>query len=231
VRLYGGALFSISQDAWLGGGNLAVLQRPDGLCEVIQFANATLVGEDTYELSGLLRGQGGTEVSISDPLEAGAAFVLLDRQVVPVARGLDQLGRPLTLRIIAASRDHGDAFAVEVAVTPGAAALRPFAPVHLKAARAGEGVTFTLTRRARIEGDSWEATDVPLAESSERYEIDILDGATVKRTLAAGTPSLLYSSAEELADFGIIQSSLSIRAYQLSATIGRGHAAMAVLNP
>ncbi len=46
-------------------------------------------------LSRLLRGQGGTEWAIADPLPAGAAFVLLDEHVVPVARGLEMLGRPL----------------------------------------------------------------------------------------------------------------------------------------
>ncbi len=32
--------------------------------------------------------------------------------------------------------------------------------------------------------------EVPLAEDSERYDNDILDGATVKRTLVATTPSV-----------------------------------------
>jgi hypothetical protein len=164
---------------------------------------------------------------MADPLEEGAAFVLLDPQVVPVARGLDQLGRPLSLRIIATSRDHGDPFAVAMQATPGATALYPYAPVHLKAQRGAGGVTFTLIRRTRIDGDSWETLDVPLGEGAERYEIDVLDGATVKRTLSADAPSLLYPNADEIADFGSVQSAFSIRAYQLSATIGRGFAAEA----
>jgi hypothetical protein len=227
VRLYGGTLASVSDQALLDGANLAALQQPDGRCEVIQFANATLVGENTYELSRLLRGQGGTETAMADPLEEGAAFVLLDPQVVPVARGLDQLGRPLSLRIIATSRDHGDPFAVAMQATPGATALYPYAPAHLKAQRGAGGVTFTLIRRTRIDGDSWETLDVPLGEGAERYEIDVLDGATVKRTLSADAPSLLYPNADEIADFGSVQSAFSIRAYQLSATIGRGFAAEA----
>jgi hypothetical protein len=224
IRLYGGTLVSVSDEALLGGANLAALQGPDGRCEVIQFGQAELVDENTYELSRLLRGQGGTEGAIADWLEAGAAFVRLDAQLVTVARGLDQLGRPVQLRVVAASRDHGDPVAVAVELTPGATALRPFAPVHLSAARGPDGVTFTLIRRTRFDGDSWETLDVPLGEASERYEIDILDGDTVKRTLSADAPSLLYANADEVADFGSAQSELSVRACQVSASVGRGYA-------
>jgi hypothetical protein len=231
VRLYGGALASVSDEVLFGGANLAALQRPDGVCEVIQFANAELVGEDTYELSRLLRGQGGSETAMTDMLDTGAAFVLLDQPVVPVARGLDMLGRPLMLRIVAESRDHGDSVAVAVQLTPSAAALRPLAPVHLRAARGTDGVMLSFIRRTRIDGDSWEALEVPLGEASERYEIEILDGMTVKRTLSSAASPVLYPNAFELADFGAPQSALQVRVYQMSALVGRGHAAFANLNP
>jgi hypothetical protein len=231
VRLYGGALSSVSDEILFGGANLAALQRPDGVCEVIQFATAELVGDDTYDLSRLLRGQGGSEGAMADPLAAGAAFVLLDEPLVPVARGLEILGRPHSLRIVAESHDHGDPVAVAVELTPSAVTLRPYAPVHLRAQRGVDGVMLSFVRRTRLDGDSWEALEVPLGEASECYEIDILDGVTVKRTLSSATPNVLYANAAELADFGAPQSVLSIRVYQMSALVGRGHAASANLNP
>ena len=72
--------------------------------------------------------------------------------------------------------------------TPQATALRPLAPVHLKAARDGSGVTFAWIRRTRIDGDSWVG-EVPLGEDSEQYTVDILSGTAVVRTLNATTPS------------------------------------------
>jgi hypothetical protein len=63
---------------------------------------------------------------------------------------------------------------------------------------------------------------VPLAEDSERYEVDILDGATVKRTIVATTPGCAYSAAQQTADFGSSQSTVSIAVYQMSAAYGRG---------
>ncbi len=42
------------------------------------------------------------------------------------------------------------------------------------------------------------------------------------RTLSATAPSVLYPAANEIADFGVAQTSLSLRVVQLSATVGRG---------
>jgi hypothetical protein len=230
VRLFGGMLSSVSDESLLNGANVAALQRPDGACEIVQFARAELVGERTYALSRLLRGQGGSEWAAGETLAEGASFVLLDAQLLPVASGLDMLGRALSLRAVAARRDHGDATAVALSATPGAVALRPLSPVHLRAQRGADGVTFSWIRRTRFDGDSWEALDVPLGESAERYEIDILDGATVRRTLTATEPRVLYPAADEIADFATPQAVLSVRVAQLSATVGRGVAAQAVLS-
>jgi hypothetical protein len=153
---------------------------------------------------------------------------VLDPHVVAVARGLDALDRALQLRIVSAGRDHGDQAAFALEATPRSTALRPLAPVHLRATRAAEGVTLTWIRRTRVNGDSWSG-EVPLGEQSEAYEVDILDGMDVLRTLSASQPSVLYAAADELADFGAPQSSLSVRVVQLSATVGRGFAAEAVL--
>ena len=138
VQLYGGALASVSDDAVFTGANAAALQRADGAWEVIQFANAELVGARTYSLSRLLRGQAGSEWAMGAPLAAGAPFVLLDAHVVTIASGLDALERTLQLRLVAAGRDIGDASALSLDATPQATALRPLTPVHVKAARDDE---------------------------------------------------------------------------------------------
>jgi hypothetical protein len=155
--------------------------------------------------------------------------VLLDPHVVPLARNLDDLGRPMTLRIVAAGRDHGDVSAIEIAVTPQATALRPLAPVHISARRSGDGVHIAWVRRTRIDGDGWEAADVPLGEAAEAYAVDILDGGEVVRTMNTASPSALYTVADEMTDFGAPQINLNIRIAQLSATVGRGIAAEVML--
>jgi GTA TIM-barrel-like domain/Putative phage tail protein len=228
VQLYGGGLASVSDDALFAGANAAAVQRTDGAWEVMQFANAELVGEGTYLLSRLLRGQAGSEWAMGAPLIAGAPFVLLDANVVTIASGLDALERSLQLRVVAAGRDIGDPTALALSATPQATALMPLTPVHVKAKRDASGVTFSWIRRTRIDGDTWVG-EVPLGEASEQYVVDILSGADVVRTLSVATPTALYAAADELADFGAAQTSLSARMAQVSATVGRGFAAEVAL--
>jgi hypothetical protein len=165
---------------------------------------------------------------MADLLAAGAPFVLLDRAVVPFARGLDALERPQQLRLIVAGRDTSDPATLSLEVTPHATALMPLSPVHLKARRDAGGVTFSWIRRTRRGGDSW-AAEVPLGEDREAYELDILSGDAVVRTLTAAGPSVLYAAADEIADFSAPQASFSIAVYQMSTTIGRGTPARAIL--
>ena len=65
----------------------------------------------------------------------------------------------------------------------------------------------------------------PLAEEIEAYEVEILDGATVKRILSTATTSAVYTAAQQTADWGAPLgpgNSLDIRIFQLSALVGRG---------
>jgi hypothetical protein len=101
--------------------------------------------------------------------------------------------------------------------------LRPYSPVHIAGARDASGnITISWIRRDRDPAsDSWEQTEIPMSEASEAYQIDILNGSTVVRTLSAGIPGVAYSAAQQTADFGAAQSSVSVRIYQMSQTFGR----------
>jgi hypothetical protein len=168
---------------------------------------------------------------MGDPTLAGAPFVLLDQRIVPVARGLSALGRSMTLRVVAASRDHGDPTAVELSVTPKPTALRPLSPGHLRARRTPDGPILSWIRRTRLNAHSPRILELPLGEEREAYAVDVLSGGDIVRSYQTGTPSLLYPAADELADFGSPQSSISIRVAQLSATVGAGFPAESTLIP
>lgn len=49
------------------------------------------------------------------------------------------------------------------------------------------------------------------------------------RTITSTTPTATYSAADQTSDFGVLQSRVLVRIYQVSATVGRGAAAEAVL--
>ncbi len=62
----------------LPGATLLPCSNGDGEWEVVQFKTATLVAPGTYEISQLLRGQGGTEFAMRPAVAAGARFVVLN---------------------------------------------------------------------------------------------------------------------------------------------------------
>lgn len=229
VRLYNGALASVTDAQVLGGANVAAVRHDDGQWEILQFANAELIDTDTYRLTRFLRGQAGSDVALAAPAASGAPFVLLDDQIVPIARGLDELGRPASLRLVASGYPHDDLSALALQVTPSPVVLKPLAPVHVKAVRGPDGIQLSWIRRTRRDGDGWSA-EVPLGEDFEAYEVDVTDGGDVVRTLASHAPQVLYPAAEELADFGAPQATLQVVVHQLSGTVGRGFPRAATLS-
>lgn len=232
VAIEGEALSSVTTVQLLGGQNAAAVRNSAGQWEVLQFERALLVAPGVYELSELLRGQAGTEGAMYVPTPPGAPFVLLDSALTMLPTTLADVGLAYWWRCGPAQRDIGDLTYVSSTHAFSGVGLRPYAPAHVRAVRNVPGpgdISVSWVRRTRVGGDSWDVVDVPLGESSEAYDVEILDGATVKRVLSAGTPSVVYSAADQIADFGAVQPSCAVRIYQLSATYGRGTAREAVI--
>ena len=216
VALDQGSLASVTELALFAGANLAATVNADGEWEVLQFQSAVLTAPATYELSLFLRGQAGTEAAMRTPLAAGARFVLLDAAPTLVDMSQDEIGLAYTWRCGPANRDIGHASYVETTHVFRGVGLRPLSPAHVRGQRSAGDLAISWIRRTRIGGDSWDAAEVPLGEDAERYEVDILDGATLKRTLSATSPAVTYTATQQTADFGAPQSSVSCRVYQLS---------------
>ena len=222
VNLDQGALSSLTTQSMLAGGNVAAIRNAVGVWEVIQFETATLVAPATYELRNLLRGQGGSEEAMFKTVAPDARFVLLDQAVARIDLTQNQIGLPFNWRYGPANRDLGDPDYRTGQHAFGAVGLRPLSPVHVRGRRSGNDLALTWIRRTREGGDGWIAAEVPLAEESERYEIDILASATVKRTLVATSSTIAYTATDQIADFGAPQQQVSLRIYQISAFAGRG---------
>ena len=69
--------------------------------------------------------------------------------------------------------------------------------------------------------------DATLGEAAETYEVDIFSSntySTLKRTLSGLTaPAASYTSAQQMTDFGVVQTEIFVNVYQLSANVGRGY--------
>ncbi|MEZ5923918.1 MAG: glycoside hydrolase/phage tail family protein [Hyphomicrobiaceae bacterium] len=229
VVLANGALASVDLLRLLGGSNLAAVRNADGEWEVIQFRDAVLIGPSTYRLSALLRGQAGTAGAMRDPVAAGATFVLLDAAVTRTLLTPDEARLSLDWRYGPKTLPHTDQSYMPESHSFAALGLRPLSPAHVRGARSAGDLRIDWIRRTRIGGDAWEQVEVPLGEDREAYAVDIMDGPVVKRTIETGVPSAIYSTADQIADWGVLPPSLSVRVHQLSSTYGRGAAAEAVI--
>ncbi len=224
VSLLGSAsLQSVTQIAVLNGANAALVGA-----EIIQFTAATLVQPGQYVLSGLLRGRLGTDWAIGGHV-AGEAFTLLDGSLSKIVMGSNLLGLLRQYKAVT--------FGATLSATPEqdflytGVALKPYRPVQVAGSRDVSGnLTVNWVRRTRVSGEWLGGADVPLNEVSEAYEVDIMNGSTVVRTIKGlSSPAATYSVAQQVTDFGSAQASVTANVYQLSSSVGRGYAANAAI--
>lgn len=223
VRLSFGTLSSRMAEEVFAGANAFAVKSDDGEWELAQFETADLQPGGEWRLSGLLRGQAGSEAQALAGAGVNARFVLMTPSVTQATFPADL--RELNFDWQAGpEKDIPDTVNfTEKSLAFAARGLRPLAPVHLRAAKAGGDIALSWTRRTRIGGDSWEG-DVPLSEASERYRLRIVDGVNELRSIETTTPDYLYTAADILADFGGPGpgAAITFSVAQISDAVGEG---------
>lgn len=226
VSLIGGTLESVTEAQMLNGANIAAY-GVNGRWEILRFQNATLNGDGTYTLDTFWRGDKGTEWA-TGLHAANDIFVLMtDPDLAFVGMPTDSIGQPRDYRAITAGADIDSA--ASQAFTYSAVNLETLSGVHPRGRRSAGDLTINWQRRTRVGGAWRDFVDASLGEATESYEVDIIDGATVKRTITATIPAVLYTSAMQVTDFGSPQASVTVNIYQLSAVVGRGYKLEATL--
>lgn len=212
-------LETVTREQLMNGANALAING-----EIVQFQTATLVGNATYQLSGILRGRRGTEHRVAAHPIGTEVVLLTGGAIGRIPIDLPEIGTTRQFKAVPSGIDPAD-IAGESFVY-NANVLRPFSPVHVRARRDAASGDWSATwiRRTRINGGWTDGVDVPLGENTEVYEVDILDGTTVKRTITGLTsPALTYTAAQQTTDFGSPQTTLKIAVYQMSDLVGRGH--------
>jgi hypothetical protein len=222
VVLAHGTLASVTDAEIQTGKNWFVLGS-----EVIAAKTVVDNGGGSYTLSGLYRGLRGTEWAAPSH-SSSERFVLILQSDNAVKRNAGSTSLIGTTRYYkAVTINDTIASASSVSHATSGRDLMPYAPYLIDADQASSGdIEVTWTRRTRY-GGKWNGftqglSIVPLNEAYEAYEIDVMDGSTVMRTLTSDSPSVWYTTAQQIADFGEGQSSIKVRVYQMSATVGRG---------
>ncbi len=235
LRLARGALVSVSEADVLNGANALLIGD-----EIIQFAGANLNADGSYTLDTLLRGRRGTEWAAGGHGLGERAVLLSDASLSRVNLPDTDVGAVRFYKGVTLGGPVSEG--TQKTFTLIGRSLMPYAPVDIRGAQSGSPSDWTLTwqRRTRLGGAWKDAVDVPLGEESEAYEVDILNGPAVVRTITAvassggslvtpSTRQAVYSGADQIADLGGEQASLSLRVYQMSATLGRGFPGSAVV--
>jgi hypothetical protein len=208
----------------LNGANAAVIRSASGAWELVQFENAEEIAPSVWRLTGLLRGQLGTEDAMEAGAIAGASFVLLDDAVKPVGLLSSEIGLSLNWRVGPIGEDFSGPSFGAYTETGGLRALTPLSPVHLKATRQAMGdLDITWIRRGRINADSWLAPDIPLGEETEAYQVEVAPaGGSPVRSMTVSSSSWTYTVDAIAQDFANPPGSIAITVRQISAVVGLG---------
>lgn len=221
IRLGAGALSSSDSTAVFNGANVAAIGAgDDGLWELLQFRDATLIEPDVWEIGLRLRGQQGTDAVVPDVWPEGSLFVLLDGGPVQIELPSSARGLERHYRIGPASRSLDDRAFVSRQVAFRGIGLRPYSPSHLRSEWTETGRKITWIRRSRLDADSWEGLDVPLGEAAETYLLRILDPSGVKREVTLQTPEFHYSDEMQVSDG--ISTDRFVEVAQVSERFGPG---------
>ncbi len=201
VQLNTGSLSSATEADVLNGANMIAIESAASTWEILQYQDATPLGGNEYALSRLLRAHIGTESNMGNPAPEGARFLYIG-----------QANASAYIYI------HNDLGIGEL----------PFSPVDISAYLDYTDLVISWTRRAktpRIDQDDYDPLiGDPLGELYEEYEIDILDANddVVRTIYGINTTTTTYGYFAQVEDFGLPQSSYTIRVYQISPEWGRG---------
>lgn len=229
LGLYSGELRPQSMAQLFNGANAALLRSPEGDWEVFQFLNAEEIGLNEWRISGLLRGQLGTELAALSEKPAGTPFILIDASVTSVGLQSSEIGLQLNWRIGTAGKSFSDEYFDTIEFSGGLRALRPLSPVHLKAEALPTGdLAVSWIRRGRIDADNWLGEDIPLGEEQEAYQVEIWQSGTRIRQENVSVPRWNYSQADRNMEVG--NQAFEIRVAMISAKVGAGDPASLVIS-
>ena len=204
VKLSAGNLSGTDAISVFAGANaMAIGDGSAENWEVFQFRDAALIEPGVYELRHRLRGQLGTDGIMPSVWPVGSIVVLLDASVTQLDLPQSARGLARNYRIGALARGLDDPSVIHRIEAFAGIGLRPYRPAHLRAVPLANGdLALNWTRRTRIDGDSWESTEVPLGEVSEAYLLRVLVGGSIVREVTVNAPDWTYTAAMQAADGG-----------------------------
>lgn len=213
-----GELASSTRDAMLldESINALLLGR-----EILRFRSAALLSGGTYLLSGLLRGQRGTEWAMGGHA-AGERCVLLGNSLCRVGSQTNEIGLQRQIKAVTLGQ-FLSAGAAEDFIDTGVA-LKPFSPANPRALPDGLDLAVSWQRRTRRSYQySGPAPVVPLGEAVQAYRVRVFAGGALLRSDVVNETLYRYTADMQAADGLASGAALQFEICQLSATAGPGY--------
>ena len=195
--------------------------------EICQFANAVQQSDGRYVLSKFLRGRKGTERYMTGQTINDRFYLLSPERYYRFAQDFSLINTGLYYKCLGVDESSLSTKPKMIFTNTGMA-WKCYSPAHLKSASQQNGdYLFSWYRRARKNAGWNNLEEVPLDESIEKYEIDIIDDSDSVEVILAiktvtGTTNYTYTVASQIADFGYQPTDFKIVVYQIGDRIGRG---------
>lgn len=189
--------------------------------EIIRFRSAELLAKGRYLISGLLRGQRGTEWAMGTHA-AGERCVRLDNGLRRAPSQTNEIGierqiKAVTIGAFLSSGTPED-------FTDTGVGLKPFSPANPAAVSTPDGIVVSWTRRTRRSYSySGASPSVPLGEAFESYRVRVIVGGALKREEITGASKFTYTKAMQTADSVLAGTVVNFEISQRSEIVGPGY--------
>jgi hypothetical protein len=189
--------------------------------EQIVARNVVLTAPNTYQISHLQRGVNGTPRTAHSNGEAVYIAKGTNNALISLPINQTLIGAQIDLKAVPNNVGLVDILTVTNHTIQGTY-YKPYAPSGVTATKDGAG-NITI---------NWTANNTGLnALIPQSFEVDIYNGVTVARTLTSSESTVRYLASEQITDFNVTQSTITIRVYQLSSEVGRGYGYNISLTP
>ena len=216
VQLKQGTLSNSTDIAVQNGANWCMVGE-----EVIGFVNATLTGPNTYTLSRLMRGRQGSEVKCGTHVN-NELFVMLNDALLTLPFTTEEIGQTVKFKTVTNGSDISKATAEDV--KPYALNLRPWAVAHLKAVRqVNNDWIISWVERPRYDNQLKDFVEPTHDSDWAGFAIGIFNGAVVAHKAVATAPTYTYTAAQQVTDFGAVQTTLNLSVSQISTITAGGY--------
>lgn len=216
-----GQFESVIYDEMMAGKNF-IAYGADGRWEICQYQNATPMLDGSIVLSTFVRCLGGTEWASG--LHAAGDYVVYladpDNRFVGMNNGA--LSVDYFYKMVTVGQSVADADAQSFAYR--GVNLTPLSPANLSTSRASNNWVFNFVERTRYSESFWYSGILPRREFPGGFEMDIYKAGFIVRTLTSVINQFNYTAAQQIEDFGSVQSTITAKIYQLNEYVGRGYA-------